>query len=167
MPDDQPRDPLSLDAQLCFAVYAASRAITGLYRDLLADLGLTYPQYLVMLVLWERGPVPVKELGAALRLDSGTLSPLLRRLEAAGLVSRERSDSDERVVRAAPTGQGAALRERAESIPGRVLQATGLDGQEARTLHALLDRVTSSLGADAPPQDAVSACQPPPQEDRA
>ncbi|MDA2803893.1 MarR family winged helix-turn-helix transcriptional regulator [Nocardiopsis suaedae] len=167
MPDDQPRDPLSLDAQLCFTVYAASRALTGLYRDLLADLGLTYPQYLVMLVLWERGPVPVKELGAALRLDSGTLSPLLRRLEAAGLVGRERSGSDERVVRAVLTERGAAMRERAERIPERVLCATGLDGQEARTLRALLDRVTSSLGADAPPPGAASACQPPPQEDRA
>ncbi|WP_017537522.1 MarR family winged helix-turn-helix transcriptional regulator [Nocardiopsis halophila] len=166
MPDDQPRDPLSLDAQLCFAVYAASRAITGLYRDLLAELGLTYPQYLVMLVLWERGPVPVKELGAALHLDSGTLSPLLRRLEAAGLVSRERSGSDERVVHAALTGRGSAMRERAERIPEQVLCATGLGTADARALHALLDRVTSSLSADAPPEGA-SACQPPPQEDRA
>ncbi|MFC4561773.1 MarR family winged helix-turn-helix transcriptional regulator [Nocardiopsis mangrovi] len=142
-------DPLSLDNQLCFAVYAASRALTGLYRELLADLGLTYPQYLVMLVLWERGTLPVKELGAALRLDSGTLSPLLRRLEAGGLVARTRGTDDERVVRIALTDRGAALRERATGIPDRVLCATGIPEDGVGELRALLDRITESAGAAA------------------
>jgi DNA-binding MarR family transcriptional regulator len=142
-------DPLSLDEQLCFSLYAASRAMTGLYRELLADLGLTYPQYLAMLVLWERGTLPVKDLGAALRLDSGTLSPLLRRLEAGGLVRRERATDDERVVRIALTDEGAALRDRATGIPFRVLCATGIPEDEAGGLRDLLDRITASVGAVA------------------
>lgn len=141
-------DPLSLDRQLCFAVYAASRAVTGLYRELLAELGLTYPQYLVMLVLWERETASVKELGTALRLDSGTLSPLLRRLEAAGLLRRGRSGPDERVVHLALTGDGAALRRRAERIPARVLGAMGLTPDEAAGLRAQLDQITAAT-ADA------------------
>src|SRR3954469_3167698 len=102
-PSARPHDEdyLRLDLQLCFSLHAASRAFGGVYRTLLKDLGLTYPQYLVMLVLWEepeRGAVPVKRLGERLRLDSGTLSPLLKRLEANGLVRRERSTRDERSV---------------------------------------------------------------------
>ena len=108
-------DALALDQQLCFALYSASRAVTRLYRPLLEALGLTYPQYLVMLVLWERGTVTVKELGQALDLDSGTLSPLLKRLEANGVVARVRSAADERSVLIAPTEAGAALREQATS----------------------------------------------------
>ncbi|WP_060906920.1 MarR family winged helix-turn-helix transcriptional regulator, partial [Streptomyces scabiei] len=95
---------LLLDQQLCFALYAAQRAVTAAYRPLLDELGLTYPQYLVMLSLWERGETTVKELTGALRLDYGTLSPLLKRLESAGLLSRERSLRDERSVRIALTG---------------------------------------------------------------
>ncbi|MFD0776031.1 MarR family winged helix-turn-helix transcriptional regulator, partial [Streptomonospora algeriensis] len=91
MADTSESDPQTLERQLCFAVYAASRAMTGLYRELLGDLDLTYPQYLAMLVLWEHGELTVKELGRRLRLDSGTLSPLLRRLEAGGLVRRSRT----------------------------------------------------------------------------
>ncbi len=98
-------DWLRLDQQICFSLNAASRAFNGVYRVVLKDLGLTYPQYLVMLVLWEHGELPVKKLGEHLRLDSGTLSPLLKRLEAAGLVLRERSASDERSVRVRPTGR--------------------------------------------------------------
>ncbi|MFC3996880.1 MarR family winged helix-turn-helix transcriptional regulator [Nocardiopsis sediminis] len=153
-------DPLSLDNQLCFAVYAASRALTGLYRELLADLGLTYPQYLVMLVLWERGTLPVKELGAALRLDSGTLSPLLRRLEAGGLVRRTRDTGDERVVHIALTGQGATLRERAVDIPGRVLCSTGIPEDRIGELRALLDRITESAGAAAHELRAAQGTRP-------
>ena len=102
--DHTPTASLLLDEQLCFALYAAQRAVTAAYRPLLDELGLTYPQYLVLLVLWERGETTVKELAAALRLDYGTLSPLLKRLEAAGLVRRERAAHDERSVLVACTG---------------------------------------------------------------
>lgn len=108
---------LRLDHQVCFSLHAASRAFGGFYRQALKDLGLTYPQYLVMLVLWEEGPRPVKVIGERLRLDSGTLSPLLKRLEAAGLVRRERSREDERSVVIELTGEGARLRESALSVP--------------------------------------------------
>ncbi|WP_328413593.1 MarR family transcriptional regulator [Streptomyces violaceus] len=125
---------LLLDEQLCFALYAAQRAVTAAYRPLLDELGLTYPQYLVLLVLWERGETTVKELAAALRLDYGTVSPLLKRLEAAGLLRRERSARDERSVLVAVTGRGEELRERATCVPGALLAATGLDGTEIARL---------------------------------
>ncbi|MFI9831696.1 MarR family winged helix-turn-helix transcriptional regulator [Streptomyces sp. NPDC051913] len=118
---------LLLDEQLCFALYAAQRAVTAAYRPLLEELGLTYPQYLVLLVLWERGETTVKELAAALRLDYGTVSPLLKRLESAGMVRRERAAHDERSVLVACTGRGEELRERAARVPGALLSATGLD----------------------------------------
>ncbi|MFI6806487.1 MarR family winged helix-turn-helix transcriptional regulator [Streptomyces luteogriseus] len=130
-----------LDEQLCFALYAAQRAVTAAYRPLLDELGLTYPQYLVLLVLWERGETTVKELAAALRLDYGTVSPLLKRLEAAGLVRRERSARDERSVLVAVTGRGAELRERAGRVPGALLTATGFDKTEAGRLRAELWRL--------------------------
>ncbi|GAA1454033.1 MarR family transcriptional regulator [Nocardiopsis tropica] len=138
-------DPLALDNQLCFSLYTASRALTGLYRELLGDLGLTYPQYLVMIVLWERGTLTVKELSRALHLDSGTLSPLLRRLEASGLLTRERSTTDERVVRVTATPRGLALRERATDIPGRLVCATDLTAAQARELRDALGRLTFSV----------------------
>ncbi|MET9577476.1 MarR family winged helix-turn-helix transcriptional regulator [Streptomyces massasporeus] len=130
-----------LDEQLCFALYAAQRAVTAAYRPLLDELGLTYPQYLVLLVLWERGETTVKELAAALRLDYGTVSPLLKRLEAAGLVRRERSARDERSVLVAVTERGEDLRERAARVPGALLTATGFDGAEAGRLRAELWRL--------------------------
>ncbi|MHA5051929.1 MarR family winged helix-turn-helix transcriptional regulator [Streptomyces sp. SD15] len=123
-----------LDQQLCFALYAAQRAVTAAYRPLLDELGLTYPQYLVLLILWERGETTVKELAGALRLDYGTVSPLLKRLESAGLVRRERSARDERTVLVAVTGRGEALRERAAGVPRDLLAATGLDGGEVARL---------------------------------
>jgi DNA-binding MarR family transcriptional regulator len=138
-------DFLRLDEQICFSLNAASRAFGGVYRVLLKDLGLTYPQYLVMLVLWEHGELPVKKVGEHLRLDSGTLSPLLKRLEAAGLVLRERSARDERSVRVRLTGEGTALRERALSVPRRIAAATGADLEEIRELRARLDRLTAAL----------------------
>ncbi|KJY42761.1 MarR family transcriptional regulator [Streptomyces sp. NRRL B-1568] len=138
-------DYLRLDQQLCFALNAASRAFGGLYRVLLKDLGLTYPQYLVMLVLWEHGELPVKKLGEHLRLDSGTLSPLLKRLEAAGLVRRERSSRDERSVHIHLTDEGAALRERALLVPRRIAAATSFGLDEIRDLQARLDRLTTAL----------------------
>ncbi|MEV7414573.1 MarR family transcriptional regulator [Streptomyces sp. NPDC089919] len=143
------RDFLRLDAQICFSLNAASRAFGGLYRVILKELDLTYPQYLVMLVLWEDGPTPVKELGRRLRLDSGTLSPLLKRLEANGLVRRERSAQDERSVSAHLTEAGAALRERAAAVPRRIAAATGFELGEVRELQARLDRLTAALDAAA------------------
>jgi DNA-binding MarR family transcriptional regulator len=140
-------DWLRLDRQICFSLHATSRAFNGVYRTVLKDLGLTYPQYLVMLVLWERGDVPVKQLGELLRLDSGTLSPLVKRLEAAGLVHRERSTHDERSVRVRLTGEGAALRERALDVPRRIAAATGFDPAEIDRLRERLDRLTTALDA--------------------
>jgi DNA-binding MarR family transcriptional regulator len=136
---------LRLDHQVCFSLHAASRAFGGVYRDALKDLGLTYPQYLVMLVLWEHGSQPVKAIGEQLRLDSGTLSPLLKRLETAGLVRRERSAEDERSVTVHLTPEGDDLRGQALPVPRRMLAATGLTLEELRTLRSLLARVTSAL----------------------
>jgi DNA-binding MarR family transcriptional regulator len=140
---------LSLDRQICFSLHAASRAFNSVYRVILKDLGLTYPQYLVMLVLWEQGDLPVKKLGEQLRLDSGTLSPLVKRLEAAGLVRRERSTEDERSVRVHLTEEGTALRERALEVPPRIMAATGLDVAEILDLRARLERLTTALDAAA------------------
>ena len=145
-------DWLRLDQQICFSLNAASRAFGGVYRVILKDLGLTYPQYLVMLVLWEHGELPVKKLGEHLRLDSGTLSPLLKRLETAGLVRRERSVRDERSVEVRLTEEGVALRERAVEVPRRILGATGFDLDEIRALRERLDLLTGALDAAAAEQ---------------
>ncbi|MEN6539053.1 MAG: MarR family transcriptional regulator [Mizugakiibacter sp.] len=126
MPAAAMPSPLHLDQQLCFALYNASRAMTAAYRPLLEPLGLTYPQYIAMLALWQRDHVSVGELGEALLLDSGTLTPLLKRLEQAGLVSRRRRRSDEREVEIALTAAGRALRRRAAGIPERMLCRTGM-----------------------------------------
>ncbi|MFD9892005.1 MarR family winged helix-turn-helix transcriptional regulator [Amycolatopsis sp. NPDC059027] len=138
---------LCLDDQLCFGLYAASRAVTSLYRVVLADLDLTYPQYLVMLALWERDDRLVKELGTELNLDSGTLSPLLKRLQTAGLVRRDRQADDERAVRVSLTEAGAALREKAAGIPNVIGEAMGLDEAGLARLRAELDRLTESVNA--------------------
>ncbi|QTD99049.1 MarR family winged helix-turn-helix transcriptional regulator [Streptomyces cyanogenus] len=140
---------LLLDDQLCFALYAAQRAVTAAYRPLLDDLGLTYPQYLVLLVLWERGESTVKELAGALRLDYGTVSPLLKRLEGAGLVRRERAPEDERSVLVACTGRGEELRERAARVPGALLTTTGLGAQEIARLREELWKLTERAVAAA------------------
>ncbi|MEV7243313.1 MarR family winged helix-turn-helix transcriptional regulator [Streptomyces sp. NPDC093248] len=140
---------LLLDDQLCFALYAAQRAVTAAYRPLLDDLGLTYPQYLVLLVLWERGETSVKELAGALRLDYGTVSPLLKRLAAAGLVRRERAAGDERSVLVACTGRGEQLRERAARVPGALLTATGLGAEDTALLREALWRLTERVDAAA------------------
>ncbi|MFI6455717.1 MarR family transcriptional regulator [Streptosporangium amethystogenes] len=136
---------ISVENLVCFDVHAASRALDTVYRRVLRELGLTYPQYLVMMVLWERGPVTVKELGLTLRLDSGTLSPLLKRLEAAGLVGRERDVSDERSVLVRPTPEGVELGERACDVPGQIFEAAGLAPSEALDLQRTLRRVIASL----------------------
>lgn len=140
-------DGLELDRQVCFALYSASRAVTQMYRPVLDALGLTYPQYLVMLVLWERGASTVKQLGQALELDSGTLSPLLKRLETQGHVRRERSTVDERSVVIHLTDAGSALRTRASSVPRRIAGATGMEFVELEALRQNLVRLTRAVSA--------------------
>ena len=135
----------SSDEMVCFELYAASRAMTAVYRPLLDGLGLTYPQYLVMVLLWEREPRLVKELGQALELDSGTLSPLLKRLEASGLVRRRRRAEDEREVEVALTEAGRALQDRAKDVPRAIECATGLSAEEIGDLRQRLAVVRSSL----------------------
>lgn len=145
-PEPQTADELlRLDRQLCFSLHAASRAFDGLYRRVLRDTGLTYPQYLAMLVLWEYGEMPVKRLGEFLRLDSGTLSPLLKRMQSAGLVQRERSAHDERSVTVRLTAEGAALKERAQGVPLKTIEASGLGVEEAVDLQARVQRLTAAL----------------------
>lgn len=134
-----------IDAYLCLALYQASRAVTGLYRQLLAGLSLTYPQYLVMRLLWQRGPLPVKNIAAALQLDYGTLSPLLKRLQAAGLIDRIRRPDDERSVEIVLTDTGAALRDRAMDVPTELSCATGFSDDEMATLHQSLTRLAVSV----------------------
>ncbi|MER7443067.1 MarR family winged helix-turn-helix transcriptional regulator [Micromonospora avicenniae] len=140
-------DDLVLRRQVCFALYAASRAMTDVYRPILDAVGLTYPQYLVLLVLWEHDgdPRTVSDLGAELRLDSGTLSPLLKRLEETGLVVRRRSTRDERRVEVELTDAGRALRQRVEDVPLRIARATGLSEAELVALRDTLTRVTETV----------------------
>ena len=138
---DAPR----LDRQVCFALYSASRAATAVYRPILDELGLTYPQYLVMLVLWESEPRGVKELGGELGLDSGTLSPLLKRLEALGFVERRRSGEDERRVAIHLTPAGRSLSGPATAIPQRLADAAGLSLEELEQLRATLGKLTAAL----------------------
>lgn len=142
-------DFLRLDQQVCFPLYAASNALTRAYRPVLAPLDLTYPQYLVMLVLWERDGLSVGELGQRLRLDSGTLTPLLKRMEAAGLVNRQRATDDERRVEIALTAQGKALREQAKAVPPQMLCAMGLSLEDLKILKAGLETLLDRLDRTA------------------
>jgi DNA-binding MarR family transcriptional regulator len=136
---------LRLDQHLCFALYSATRAMTAAYRPVLAELNLTYPQYLVLLVLWEEGPVTVGRLGERLHLDSGTLSPLLKRLEANGFVVRQRSRSDERQVEIDLTDAGRALEERAQCIPEELFQATRLSVDDVEQLRDAVRQLNDVL----------------------
>ena len=136
---------LALDNQFCFALYSASHAMTKTYKPMLDRLGLTYPQYLVMLVLWEQDAILVKEIGARLFLDSGTLTPLLKRLEANGLVSRNRDPHDERQVRIVLSPEGRALRKQAEQIPEQVLCASGQQIGALGRMRGELARVRDDL----------------------
>ncbi|MEU3244467.1 MULTISPECIES: MarR family winged helix-turn-helix transcriptional regulator [unclassified Streptomyces] len=136
---------LLLDDQLCFALYAASRAVTARYRPLLDELDLTYPQYLVMLVLWEQDSITVRDLGNALQLESSTLSPLLKRLEAAGLLRRERRAEDERSVAIRLTDAGARLQEQADSVPLAIGDAMGLTPEQDATAKHLLRLLTANV----------------------
>ena len=136
---------LRLDNQVCFALYSASLAMTKLYKPLLDQIGLTYPQYLVMLVLWEQDGVTVSELGERLFLDSGTLTPLLKRLEAQGQIARLRDVQDERRVRITLTAEGRALRDQAEAIPQCVLQSTQCSIAELTALTTELKQLRARL----------------------
>lgn len=144
-----------LDEQLCFALYAASRAVTQLYRPLLDELGLTYPQYLVMLVLWERERATIGELASALELDHGTLSPLVKRLEAAGVLERHRRADDERVVDVILTPAGRELQERSEAVPQLIVDSYGVDAAEFEALRAQLRRLTKSVAAASDSLDSI------------
>ena len=139
-------DPLALDRQVCFALAAASRSVIGVYRPVLEPLGLTHPQYLVMLALWERSPRTVRDIGEALHLDPATLSPLLKRLESAGLLTRARSAADERALDVALTPSGAALRAEAEKVPAQIVARLGMPVAE---LEAIRDGLTSLLAASS------------------
>lgn len=146
-PDDRDEtryDALKLDCQLCFPLYAAAREVVKLYHPFLSELGLTYTQYIALMVFWEERRISVRELGKRLFLDSGTLTPLLKSLEARGYVTRERCREDERVLIVSATDAGMALRDRAASIPQKVAGCVGLEAEDAaalyRILHRLLDR---------------------------
>lgn len=135
------QDLLRLDRQVCFGLAVAARNVIALYRPLLEPMGLTHPQYLVMLALWERSPRSVGELATALALDPGTLSPLLKRLEAGGLVTRRRVPGNERTLAVSLTDDGVALRARAERIPPAIVERLGMELPELEALRAVLDRV--------------------------
>ena len=137
-------DPLDLDRQVCFPLYAASNLLNRLYRPILAELGLTYPQYLVMLVLWKQSPQTVGSLGEMLHPDSGTPTPLLKRMETSGLVSRTRDPDDERRVLVAVTDEGRQLRERAKQVPARLAQGLDID---AASIITLRDQVRALVAA--------------------
>lgn len=146
---DLGEDPLALDRQVCFALSVASRNVIGLYRPLLKPYGLTHPQYLVLLALWEHAPRSVKSLTELLCAEAATLSPLLKRLEALGYVTRERNRSDERVVVVDLTDSGRALRAEAERIPYQVVERLGMAVSELEELHAVLSRVIAATGRAA------------------
>ncbi|QKG24007.1 MarR family winged helix-turn-helix transcriptional regulator [Actinomadura verrucosospora] len=144
--DDVP-DPLALENQVCFALVVASRSVLALYRPILEPMGLTHPQYLVMLALWEHEQLSVKELSRLLQLDPGTLSPLLKRLEAADLIRRGRDGRDERLLAVTVTDAGRALREQAEKIPATIMDRLGMGLDELKDLHGTLTRVIAAATA--------------------
>lgn len=139
------QDILRLENQLCFPLYAAAKEVVNRYKPFLDQIDLTYTQYIAMMVLWERKSVGVKELGKSLYLDSGTLTPLLKRLESKGFVRRERSSRDERAVTITITQAGEALREKAKAIPGKMEKCMPLSREEAGTLYTLLYKLLKNL----------------------
>jgi DNA-binding MarR family transcriptional regulator len=142
-------DPLALDRQVCFALAVAAREVIAIYRPVLEPLGLTHPQYLVMLALWERDPRSLRDLADTLALDPGTLSPLVKRLEAAGLVRRERDRTDERLLAVTLTPAGRQLRKKAEKVPARIVERLGLPVSDLEHLNAVLRAVISAASATA------------------
>jgi DNA-binding MarR family transcriptional regulator len=143
-------DPLALERQVCFALSIASRSVLAVYRPVLEPMGLTHPQYLVMLALWGESPLSVKQIGQLLRLDSPTLSPLLKRLEAIGYLTRTRDASDERVLRVELTRAGRALRKQAEKVPPTIVAKLGIEIADLEALQASLTRVIAAAGAALP-----------------
>lgn len=141
-------DPLSLDNQLCFALYAASHAIKKAYRPLLDELGLTYPQYLILLVLWSNDALKVSDIGQRLHLDSGTLTPVLKRLESVGLVTRARRAQDEREVEVALTPEGRGLRARAVAVRKQIVHQLKMSDREIAALRSDLDAVIATLNVE-------------------
>jgi DNA-binding MarR family transcriptional regulator len=148
---------LALDRQVCFALSVAARNVVAVYRPVLEPLGLTHPQYLVMLALWQYGTLSVKALSGLLQLDPGTLSPLLKRLEAAGLLRRERDPKDQRNLALALTDKGTSLREQAEKIPAGIVERLGMPVDELMRLHSALSQViaASQRALSAPADDAA------------
>lgn len=142
-------DPLALEEQVCFALSVAARGVVAVYRPLLEPMGLTHPQYLVMLALWQHAPLSVRRLSELLQLDPGTLSPLLKRLEAIGYLRRERDTADERSLAITLTPSGQALRSRAEQIPPAVVERLGIPVPELRSMHAALTRVIEAAARPA------------------
>ncbi|WP_062199721.1 MarR family winged helix-turn-helix transcriptional regulator [Massilibacterium senegalense] len=140
-------EKLRLDQQLCFTIYALSREITKLYRPHLEQMNITYPQYLVLLVLWEETAISMKVLGERLHLDSGTLTPMLKRMEAAGLVKRERAQEDERVVMVVLTEKGVQLQQKAICIPDLLLGQVGMDNEQFQTLLPVLQQLLHTVHA--------------------
>lgn len=143
--EEEIKHSLLLEEHLCFSLYACSRAILRHYRPLLDDLQLTYPQYLVLLVLWEKNMTSVKELGEELDLDSGTLTPLLKRMESTHLVERRRNQKDERVVTVRLTEKGQELREKATCIPNSLLEKVGMDVEELKDLNTTIKRLIQAV----------------------
>ncbi|MET7469009.1 MarR family winged helix-turn-helix transcriptional regulator [Micromonospora sp. NPDC005686] len=141
---DPIEDPLALEQQVCFALSVAARSVVAVYRPLLEPMGLTHPQYLVMLALWQHAPLSGRDLSRLLQLDPGTLSPLLKRLEAAGYVRRERDAADERSLAVSLTAAGQALRAQAERIPPAIVQRLGLPLADLRHLHTALTEVIAA-----------------------
>ncbi|MEU6041456.1 MarR family transcriptional regulator [Actinomadura sp. NPDC047616] len=141
-------DPLALENQVCFALVVASRTVLAHYRPILEPMGLTHPQYLVMLALWEHGRLSVKELSRLLQLDPGTLSPLLKRLESADLIRRQRDSRDERLLAVTVTPAGQALRERAEKIPATIMERLGMSLEELQDLNRTLNRVIAAASRE-------------------
>ncbi|MCU1402272.1 MAG: MarR family transcriptional regulator [Microbacteriaceae bacterium] len=137
-------DPLALERQVCFALAVASRSVIGLYRPVLEPLGLTHPQYLVMLALWERNPRRVTDISDTLFLEPATLSPLLKRLETAGLVTRARSVEDGRALAVELTEKGAALRKQAEEVPGKIVARLGVPQSDLQSIRGALTRLISA-----------------------
>jgi len=151
-------DPLALEHQVCYALSVAARTVVAVYRPFLEPMGLTHPQYLVMLALWQHGPLSVKRLSGLLQLDPGTLSPLVKRLESGGLVRRDRDPRDERALAIALTDAGRALRTRAEEIPPGIVDRLGMSVAELTALHgALTEVIAASQRALEQPADVVAA----------
>ncbi|KAA9150714.1 MarR family transcriptional regulator [Amycolatopsis acidicola] len=146
---DLGENPLALDRQVCFALSVASRSVIAIYRPLLKPYGLTHPQYLVLLALWDSAPRTVKDLCETLRHEPATLSPLLKRLETLGYVTRGRNRDDERALSVDLTDSGRALRKEAEKIPYRVVEELGMDVAELEALHAALSRVIAATGRNS------------------